>query len=230
MEINAMMMPYLLMGVIFVGAILWYVMVGAKMRGGADGLTNQYQSSLRELAQVLGLQYREVPKSAEKGVIQGGGVILEGDYKGRHIEVRFVHETREKYEGLTRTFVCTSDCGVSVESGHGAEWRVVPKNAHLTTHLTGVEAFDQALALIGPPGAVRRDQLETLGRYGWMHLEKRNGRLHFVDDYVHHVQGSKGSMAMISAVHPIWHTSMKTWNIDLPHAQRFFDQLIELAQ
>lgn len=222
-------LPALMIGLMIAGSLVWYIKAGAQMRGGKDGLTQQYQSSLRELARVLGLQYRELPKSPEKGVIQGGGVMLEGEYKGRHVEVRFIHETREQYEGLTRTFVCTSDCGVSVESKASGEWKVMPKNAHMVAPLTGVEAFDRALALVGPPGAVRRDQLEQLGSYGWMHLEKKDGHLHFVDDYMHHVQGTKGSMAMISAQHPIWHTSMKQWSLDLPHAQRFFDQLIELA-
>lgn len=222
-------LPYLLMGGLLVMTILWYVTIGRRSRAGSSGLAQQYQSSLQAFAEAVGLQYAEVPKSTERDVIQGGGVILSGTYKGHAVEVRFLHETRDTSAGLSNSFTCSRDCGITVAGAAGSEWTIRPKDEHLVARPTGVEVFDMALAMVGPPGAVRTEQLEALGQYGWMHLEKRGGQLRFVDDFMDHVQGTKGSMRMLAARHPVWRTTATQWEVDIPHARAFLDRLVELA-
>ncbi|MBI4237382.1 MAG: hypothetical protein HY696_03040 [Deltaproteobacteria bacterium] len=222
-------LPYILMTVFLGGAILWYMLVGRRSRVGSSGMAQSYQSSLKAFADAVGLRYTEVPKSNDRGVIQGGGVILSGAYQGHPIEVRFVHETREQSAGLTRSFVCSRDCGITVQGAGGGEWTIRPKDEHLVARPTGVEVFDMALAMVGPPGAVRTDQLETLGRYGWMHLEKRDGQIRFIDDFMDHIQVTKGSMRMLATTHPVWRTTATQWEVDISHAKAFLDRLVELA-
>lgn len=206
------------------------LLTGGAIGGNAEQITAAWHDSLRALATRLGCTATVVEKPADPKVWQGGGMILQGTYQGVPLELRFLHETRDASSGLTTAYTYKIDHRVTVGLPQAKRFAIAPREAALATTPTGVAAFDTALQLTGDAGGVSHAHLEALAAYGWMHLEATAAGLALVDNFTEYNQQTKGSMSMLSAVHPIWKTSARNPRLDLDSAVAFVDLLLAIAR
>jgi len=183
----------------------------------------------KAIADYLGLQFTAVAKPEDKKVWQGGGVMLKGPYRDKQVEMRFLSETREYASGLTTGFTWKNDRRIMVSSNKSDQWRIEPKSNAVVGLQTGNADFDKVLSFQGKPLNLTQDQIKKIAQYGWMNLAMKDGWLTLNDDYMEHVQATRGSMAMINVVHPIWGTSAKQVQVPPERVKALLDLLVEIA-
>lgn len=196
---------------------------------GLEKIHDEGFKSFEIWAKSLGLSFQRVAKSDDKKVWQGGGCIISGEYQGLPVTIKLLSETREYSSGLEYGYEYVFDNSIEVKTSDVSSWEVLPKDPALQYCPTGVAEFDDRLTYLGHR-KLSEQHLKKIAAYGWMELKSEGGILKFRDDYMKHLQNTKGSMAMLNAIHPVWKTGPQNTQVDQNSATAFLDLLIDLAK
>lgn len=199
--------------------------------GNAD---SGYKSKMPELASYLGLSYKDIAPPSDKKTFMNTGDKIFGKYRDVEIEIVMSATARESdHTPLLATyafdFSTSKYLAFKVNNPGNKSFNIFPSNINQITNPTGIELFDSCLSYTGD-SIVPKTFLEYFGKMKWMDLSLRNGVLLLNDSFSEYIINTKGSMAMMSAVHPIWNTSAKNFQIDFNYVKTFLDKIINMIE
>ncbi|MBI5401825.1 MAG: hypothetical protein HY959_00345 [Ignavibacteriae bacterium] len=195
---------------------------------------NTYENKMPELAAFLGLSYKNIAPPSDKKTFMNTGDKIFGKYRDVEVEIVMSATARESdHTPLLATyaydFSSTKYFAFKVNNSGNKSFNILPKNKNLIANPTGINSFDSSLSYTGD-AIVPKTYLEFIGSMNWMDLSLRNNVLLFNDSFSEHIINTKGSMAMMSAVHPVWNTSAKNFQIDFNNVKAFLDKIIDLIE
>lgn len=196
--------------------------------------TGGYTSKMPELAAFLGLNYKDIAPPSDKKTLMNTGDKIFGKYRDVEIEIVMSSVARESdHTPLLATyaydFSTTKYFAFKVNNSGNKSFNIFPKNKNQITKQSGISSFDTSLSYTGDD-IVPKNYLESFGKMGWMDLSLKNNVLLFNDSFSEYIINTKGSLAMMSAVHPIWNTSAKNFQIDFNNVKQFLDKIIDLIE
>ena len=181
-----------------------------------------------KMAEALGLQFEETSTADKtKKTVMDVGSRVYGTYRGLPVDLIFATDTR--YEGgRTYSYRMQRTITFTVKNSD-KKFQIQPKSSNLVSQSTGSSKFDSKLSLTGNV-SIPTSTLDYFGELGWMNLKLDGNRLVFHDNFMDQFQGITGGMKMLTAVHPIWKTSVQNWaSLDIPNVKKFMDSVVDLA-
>jgi len=200
-----------------------------QMKQGQQAMT-QANNPLRKLSSDLGLQFEEMTSETGKKVLSSSGSHVWGEYK--EIPVEMIYKSNvQKGTGINiYSYSMEKTITFTVKNSAQKSFSILPKTLGAEGGKpTGHSVFDEHLLLLGDI-SLPSDIAEYFGRLGWMHLTLQGTKLIFHDTFYEQFQGVTGGVQMMSAVHPIWKSTVTVWDIDAGAAKEFFDTLVALIK
>ncbi len=208
---------------------------GLLAKKGADVNTaGGYKSQMPELAAFLGLAHQDIAPPADNKTFLNTGDKIYGKYRDVEVEIVMSAFARESdHTSLTAIysydFSSTKYFAFKVNNAGNKSFSILPSNKNLVSNPTGVESFDLCLSYTGDM-IVPKSYLDYFGKMKWMDLSLKNGVLVFNDSFSEHIINTKGSMAMMSARHPVWNTTAQNFQTDMNNVKSFIDKIIDLIE
>lgn len=225
------MWKYILALVVFFAVFSLLQKMQKKTYAGMEQKAKQ-NDPLKGLGAALGLQYELLQPSPDKNAVLSTGSRLSGTYQGLPIEMIYGQTTRtENFTSrYTASYTLQRTITVTVENKNRKQFEILPRAVSGTGGTpTGNQAFDAKLLVMGEAHNLPSDFVQYCASLGWMHLSLKDNRLHFEDTFYDQFTGLSG-MQMMTAVHPIWKTSVSKPEFDMAAAKTFFDELTKLAK
>lgn len=192
-----------------------------------------YKDPLPDLAQALGLKYEAHPMTeSDKKTVMHVNARVYGDYKGVPVEMKWYAHAQQEKAGITQSYAYSyrieKTTTFTVKNPEHKSFEILPKSDSVVSKATGVAAFDEKLALSGAH-IVPKNTLYYFATLGWMDITLKGTSLVFNDSYYEQFKGLAG-MKMMTAVHPIYHSTAQKPAIDVESVRKFFDEIVELVK
>jgi len=230
-----------IIAVVIIAIVVIYLKFGNKSAGILSGLggasssgNSAYVSKMPELASFLGLQYKDISPPSDKKTFMNTGDKVFGIYRGVEMEIVMSATARES-DTTSLIYTYAYDYSSSkyfafkVNNPGNKYFSITPKNKNLVSNPSGINSFDSFLAYLGDT-IVPITYLEYFGNMQWMDLSLKNNVLVFNDSFSEYIINTKGSLAIMNAVHPIWKSSAKNFQIDFNNVKAFIDKIINLIE
>lgn len=199
------------------------------------------QNPFPEFAKAMGLTYENnstqsgLAGGADKKLLQNINHHMFGEYKGVVVDWRIGSYARESEKTpLTATYSYehsnSNKITFTVKNSGNKQFEIMKKSEHIVAKPTGNSQFDSKLSLTGD-AVVPADVLSYFGSLGWIDLKLVGTALVYNDSFYEQPQfkGLSAYSNIMSAVHPVWGTSISKTAMDTAKGQLFFDKMTELA-
>lgn len=225
---------YAVVGIIVVFVFLKFGKTRKDFPGNPGYKGPKPENQMPGLAGFLGLNYQDIAPPSDNKTLYNTGDRIYGTYRGIDMEIVYTNFTRESnYVPIGYTYAYDYSINkyfaFKVCNPHNKAFSINTISPGLVIAPTGNELFDKSLAITGDI-IIPDDFIRYFGNLGWMKLSLKKDVLIFNDSFYEDLSNTKGGMAMISAVHPVWKTSSKNTVIDYNNIKIFIDKLVDLIE
>lgn len=208
---------YIVVGIFFLLVLLKF---GKPSKKSDSGIPSFYkgkvpESRFRELAIYLGLEYEDNAPKGDNKVLLNSAERIHGTYNGVYVDINYggyANEIKNLNPAYSYSYEYSINKTISFNvQNRGKEFSLIPLNKNIVPNPTGNKEFDKSLFFSGNI-PLPQEYLEYFTKMRWMNLHLKEGKLLFVDSFYEDISASKGSMAMMTAVHPVYKVSAQNFN------------------
>lgn len=189
-------------------------------------------SKFPELAGYLGMKYEDNKAEGNGDLLLNSAERIHGIYDGTYIDINYGGYAKEvKSFNIAYSFSYEYSINKSISfsvKNSGKEFVIMPLNKNIVPNPTGIKEFDKNLFYSGNV-TLPKEYLEYFSEMKWMNLHLKDDKILFIDSYYEDISASKGGMAMMTAVHPVFKVSAQNFNsFKFEDFKNFLDKILEL--
>lgn len=208
---------YLVIGVFFLLVFLKFKKPSKQSNTGIPAYYKDKtpESRFPELAKYLGLAYENNMPTGDNKTLLNSAERIHGTYKGIYIDINYggyAKEIRNLNPAYSYSYEYAINKTISFNVKNRInEFSLIPLNKNIVPNPTGNMEFDKNLFFTGNI-SLPNEYLNYFTEMRWMNLHLKEGKLLFVDSFYEDISASKGGMAMMTAVHPVYKVSAQNFN------------------